>query len=400
MGFIFLLGLVSLFADFVYEGSRSILGPYLLLSGAGVIFVSFIAGFGEFIGYFLRILFGYWADKTKKYWLFILIGYGLTCLTVPLMAFTNNYVIIGILVLLERLGKSIRTPSRDTIISFVGSRYGQGTSFGIHQFLDQMGAILGPIFISFILFMGNNDYKLSFLLLSIPAVFTMSLLFWAKHKYSLMDQIEKNSESKKNFESKNNSKNIRDFKQSRDFRQSRNFWIYTIASGFIAFGFIDFFLISYHYKLLGLVSDGVIPLVYSFAMFVAGLSSLVLGRIFDRYGVGVLLFSVFFASFSSFMIFLFKSYLVIWVSMVFWGLGLGVQGSVMKAYISKIVDRDQRAFAFGIFNSVYGISWFLGSVLMGYLYKVDIFYMVFISFMSQILGLLIFIFGLFNSRLS
>ena len=152
MNLIILLGIVSLFADITYEGARSTIGPYLFILGSSAVFVGFIGGFGEFIGYFLRILFGHLADKTKNYWAFMIVGYSVNVLSVPLLAFTNNYIIAGVLVILERLGKAIRTPSRDTIISFIGAKYGQGLAFGIHEALDQIGAISGPLIISFILF--------------------------------------------------------------------------------------------------------------------------------------------------------------------------------------------------------------------------------------------------------
>lgn len=368
MYFLFLLGLVSLFADFVYEGSRSVIGPYLLLGGSSAVFVGFIAGFGEFIGYFLRIVFGYWADKTGKYWLFVIIGYLLTTLSVPLMAFANNYLSVGFWVLLERLGKAIRTPSRDTIISFVGSKYGQGFSFGFHKFLDQLGAILGPLFISFILLYSNNNYKLSFLSLFVPAFICIFLLIFAVIKYPNPQKMEKE-----------NSK-------SYQVLSKKNFWIYTIAVSFIAFGFIDFFLVSYHVKYSKLLIDRVIPLVYSIGMFVDALGALILGKMFDKHGLKVVLISLFISSFSEVLIFVLGN---IWIGMILWGLGLGALESIAKAYISNIIKKEERATAFGIFNSIYGLAWFIGSFTIGYLYSVYIFWMITVSLSFQFIGLII-----------
>jgi len=368
---IFFLGIVSLFADITYEGARSIIGQYLFVLGSSSLFVGFIAGFGEFIGYFLRILFGYLADKTKNYWSFMIIGYSLNAFSVPLLAFTNNYLIAGILVLLERLGKAIRTPSRDTIISFIGAKYGSGISFGIHEFLDQIGALSGPLLVFLILSLSKNNYKLSFLILIIPAILCLIFLFWAKMKFSNISEIEIRG---KHYES---------------FKSSKKFWIYTIAIGFVSFGFIDFALISYHYKKINLFEPNIIAILYSIAMITDAISSIILGKLFDKFGIKVLLISILLTSFSSPLLFLFNEKMIIFLAIILWGIGIGSQESIMRAYISNIIKKEERATAFGIFNSIYGFSWFIGSLMIGYLYSLSLTYMVILSFSFQIFGLLI-----------
>ncbi len=371
MSLIFFLGIVSLFADITYEGARSIIGQYLFVLGSSSLFVGFIAGFGEFIGYFLRILFGYLADKTKNYWLFMIIGYSLNAFSVPLLAFTNNYLIAGILVLLERLGKAIRTPSRDTIISFIGEKYGSGISFGIHEFLDQIGALSGPLLVFLILSLSKNNYKLSFLILIIPAILCLIFLFWTKMKFSNISEIE-----------------IRG-KRYESFKSSKKFWIYTIAIGFVSFGFIDFALISYHYKKINLFEPNIIAILYSIAMITDAISSIILGKLFDKFGIKVILFSILLTSFSSPLLFLFNEKMIIFLAIILWGIGIGSQESIMRAYISNIIKKEERATAFGIFNSIYGFSWFIGSLMIGYLYSLSLTYMVILSFSFQIFGLLI-----------
>jgi MFS family permease len=368
---IFFLGIVSLFADITYEGARSIIGQYLFVLGSSSLFVGFTAGFGEFIGYFLRILFGYLADKTKNYWSFMIIGYSLNVFSVPLLAFTNNYLIAGILILLERLGKAIRTPSRDTIISFIGAKYGSGISFGIHEFLDQIGALSGPLLIFLILSLSKNNYKLSFLILIIPAILCLIFLFWTKIKFSNISEIE-----------------IRG-KRYESFKSSKKFWIYTIAIGFVSFGFIDFALISYHYKKINLFEPNIIAILYSIAMITDAISSIILGKLFDKFGIKVLLISILLTSFSSPLLFLFNEKMIIFLAIILWGIGIGSQESIMRAYISNIIKKEERATAFGIFNSIYGFSWFIGSLMIGYLYSLSLTYMVILSFSFQIFGLLI-----------
>jgi hypothetical protein len=67
LAFVTLLGITSLFADMVYEGGRSISGPYLGLLGASGTVVGVVAGLGELLGYTLRLVTGYLSDRTRRY---------------------------------------------------------------------------------------------------------------------------------------------------------------------------------------------------------------------------------------------------------------------------------------------------------------------------------------------
>jgi hypothetical protein len=117
--FIVLVGVVSLFSDMVYEGARSITGPFLETLHANAFVVGFFAGLGELIGYGLRLVSGYYADKTKKYWTFIFVGYGLTLLSVPLLALAGYWQLAVVFIIGERMGKAIRTPARDAMLALV-----------------------------------------------------------------------------------------------------------------------------------------------------------------------------------------------------------------------------------------------------------------------------------------
>ncbi|MGH6852422.1 MAG: MFS transporter, partial [Methylocella sp.] len=138
--FIVLLGVVSLFADMTYEGARSVTGPYLGVLGASAAIVGVVAGFGEFLGYALRLVSGYLSDRTGGYWLITIIGYGVNLLAVPLLALTGRWELAVLLIVGERAGKAIRTPARDAMLSHAGSQTGLGWSFGLHGALDQTGA--------------------------------------------------------------------------------------------------------------------------------------------------------------------------------------------------------------------------------------------------------------------
>ena len=162
--FVILLGLVSLFADITYEGARSITGPYLALLGASATTVGLVCGFGELLGYTLRFISGYISDKTKRYWLITIIGYIVNLLAVPLLALAGRWEIAAVLMITERIGKAIRTPSRDAMLSYATKQIGRGRGFGLHEAMDQIGAMLGPLIVAAVLFI-KGDYKISFAVL-------------------------------------------------------------------------------------------------------------------------------------------------------------------------------------------------------------------------------------------
>jgi len=157
--FILLMGLTSLFADMTYEAARSITGPFLATFGASAALVGFVAGFGEFLGYSLRLVSGYLADKTQRYWMITIIGYFINLLAVPALALAGNWQIASLLIILERAGKAIRTPARDAMLSHAGSHIGMGWAFGVHEALDQLGALVGPLIISVVLYYKGGYQK-------------------------------------------------------------------------------------------------------------------------------------------------------------------------------------------------------------------------------------------------
>ena len=169
--FVILLGIVSLFADMTYESARSISGPYLATFGASAAVVGFVAGFGELVGYALRLISGYLADRTGKYWTITIVGYACNLLAVPLLALAGHWWVAASLMIIERIGKAIRVPSRDAMLSHAGHKMGMGWVFGLHEALDQLGAMLGPLIVAGILYF-KGSYQQSFAILLIPALFS------------------------------------------------------------------------------------------------------------------------------------------------------------------------------------------------------------------------------------
>lgn len=361
---VFLFGIVSLLADVTYEGARGVIGPYLSLLGASAFTVSFIAGLGEFIGYALRLIFGYLADRTGFYWGITITGYAINLLAVPLLAVVPNWYWASFLLLLERAGKSIRAPSRDALLSFVTKRMGHGLGFGIHEFFDQIGALSGPILVSLIMFT-VGDYRTAFLSLGVPALMALSTLIYTKLIYA--DHISKE-------------------KESHTDHLKASFFLYVFAFSLVAMGYADFALVAYHIKEKGLVSDGWIPLFYATAMGVDAIFALIFGMLFDRIGFYALMIGILLAS--PFSLFAFsQSISLVWLGTVLWGLGMGIQESIMRSAIAKLTPPEARGRAFGIFHFFYGFFWFLGSALLGYLYQVSTNYLMVFSVLCQIFSL-------------
>ena len=350
--FVVLLGLVSLFADITYEGARSITGPYLALFGASAAVVGFVAGFGELVGYGLRLLSGYISDKTKKYWAITITGYAINLIAVPLLALAGNWPMAAALMIAERTGKAIRNPARDAMLSHATHQMGHGWGFGLHEALDQIGAMLGPLIVALILYF-KGSYRAGFAVLLIPALLALAVLLTARFLYPRPHDLEI------------------DLPHLESKGLSKSYWLYVLGVGLIAAGYADFPIIAYHFEKLSTVSKSWIPVLYSIAMASDAIAALIFGRLFDRSGISVIMIAALIAMFFAPLVFLGGFHLAI-LGMVLWGVGMGAQESIMRAFIAGIVSSERRGTAFGIFNAVYGLLWFLGSLTLGFLYDSSI----------------------------
>ncbi|MEM1575891.1 MAG: MFS transporter [Archaeoglobaceae archaeon] len=355
--FVLLMGIVSLLGDTTYEGARSVIGAYLATFGITALMLGLVIGIGEFLSYGFRIFAGYFADRSKRYWAFTFAGYALI-LSIPLIALTNSLAIILLLIILERLGKALRSPARDTLISFATAKIGRGKGFGIHEAIDQIGAVLGPFIFFVVLFLGYG-YREGFLILFIPTILMLLVLLSAKQSY-VGEEIPKKGEDK----------------------LTKAFWLYIAFTILAVAGLVNFQLLAYHFKLNSVFSDELIPMLYALAMGVDAISALLVGRAYDKLGLKCLVLVPVLTPIS--VILSLEANPIL--GLILFGAIVGMQESVMRAGVAEITGASKRATAYGILNTGFGIGFLLGSSLMGFLYDFSISYLILFSLASEILA--------------
>ncbi len=363
--FVLMFGIVSLFSDMTHEGARSITGPFLGMLGASAATVGLVSGFGEFVGYALRLVSGYVSDRTRRYWLITGIGYAVNLLSVPLLALAGSWQAAGLLMVLERAGRAIRNPARDAMLSHATAEMGRGIGFGIHEAMDQVGATLGPLLIALVLASGQS-YRKGFLFLLLPALAALSLVAVTRAWFPKPESFEAETETL------SNAKGL-----------PRKLWIYLTASSLLAAGFIDYPLLAFHIGSHAHVSPTWTALLYSGAMGIDAASALFFGKLYDRLGIPVLIASTLVSFLFAPLVFL-GSFRIAAFGVLLWGIGMGAQESIMRAAVGDLSPKNRRATAYGIFNLFYGLSWFGGSALFGLVYDRSIFWAVLISVFLQV----------------
>lgn len=353
--FVILIGVVSLFADTTYEGGRSLVGQFLKILGSNATVVGFVAGAGSLLGYSLRLLSGYIADRTGRYWLVALIGYMINLFSLPALAFVGQWQVAIIFIFLERVGKAIRNPSRDAMLSYATSKMGRGWGFGVHEAMDQIGSVLGPLAMAGILaWRGDGSatvarYQFSFGMLTLTAVLAMAVLVAARFLFPRPKDLEDKTPEV----------------ETRGF--TGKYWWYMGAIALIGLGFAEFPLLAFHFKTVEIAPDAAIPVFYAVAMAVDGIAALVFGRLYDRLGLPVLLGIFGATAFFAPLAFL-GGRPVALLGMALWGVGMGAAESVLRVPIAEMVPKEKRAGAYGSYHFVLGVSLFLGGTFLGWLY--------------------------------
>lgn len=350
--FVLMIGVVSLFADFTYEGSRSVTGPFLATLGASGAIVGVVAGLGELLGYALRFFSGKVSEKTKQLWPMTIFGYLVQMVSVPALALAGTWQAASALIVAERIGKAIRNPPRDVMLSHAGKEIGIGWAFGLKEGLDQTGALIGPLLMALFL-AWHEKFRMAFATLAVPAAITMALVVATRVIYPRPEDLERKTT------------------ELHAAGMGKAFWIYLVGASLVAAGFADYQLIAFHLEKQGIAPLVWIPIFYSVAMATGGAGSMLFGKLFDRFGVGVLIPLTFLSILSAPLVFLGGFYVAL-VGAAVWGLGMGVHESIIPAAVAGMVAPERRPSAYGLFTAAYGICWFLGSAAIGFLYDVSV----------------------------
>ena len=392
MLFIILFGIVSLFSDMTHEGASSIRGAYLSLLGASAATIGFISGLGELVGYSMRYVFGKLTDKSKQYWPMTIAGYVLDIIAVPALALVgeHGWIAVCVLLVIQRMGKAIKKPAKDTIMSFAASQEGVGKSFGIQEVLDQIGAFIGPVLLYLVMLFKTGGttfeiYSTCFAVLAIPGAITLILLIVTRCKFPNPEHFEPEP------------------KEYIPFKMKKEFILYIAGISLFAFGFIDYSIIIMHvsrtYSHLApglsetsaLVSTGSLPLLYAGAMLVDAVAALFFGMMYDKNGVKALVWSTVISAPFAVFVFAFDSVPMLLIGVALWGVGMGAQESILKAAVTSMVPKASRATGYGVFECSFGAFWFLGSWLMGVLYDVSIPAMIAVSVIAQLAAIPLYI---------
>lgn len=362
--FVVLIGLTSLFADMTYEGSRGVTGPFLGTLGATGALVATIAGAGEFVGYALRWVSGVLADRTRRYWAITLAGYAINLLAVPTLALAGTWQAAAAFIILERTGKALRTPARDAMLAHAGRQLGRtGWAFGLHEALDQTGATLGPLIVAGVLAL-RGDYRLAFAWLLVPALLALSVLVLARLRFPRPHDLEINRAPPA-------------LPGGR-----RDLLLFFLATALIAAGYADFPLIAYRLGRDHVLDPAWIPVLYSLGNVAAGAAALVLGRAYDRHGLGVLIHATVVPALFAPLVMLGGAGMAV-AGMLLWGIGFGAHDTLLRAAVADRVAKEQRASVLGAFNTFYGLAWFAGSAVLGVLFDLDPLYLVVASLALQ-----------------
>ncbi|MFJ8383888.1 MFS transporter [Streptomyces sp. NPDC094438] len=355
--FVVWFGTVSLLADFVYEGARSITGPLLASLGASALVVGVVTGAGEAAALGLRLVSGPLADRSGRFWGWTIAGYALTVAAVPPLGLVGVLWAACVLVIAERVGKAVRSPAKDTLLSYVTAATGRGRGFAVHEALDQIGALIGPLTVAGALALTGGDYAPALGVLAVPGVGVLALLVWLRRRVPDPGMYEREA--------------VAEPGPAPDGRLPAAFWMYAAFIAATTAGFAGFGLLSFHLVERGMLAVAWVPVLYAGAMAVDALAALATGWAYDRIGPRVLAVLPLLAAAVPALAFTRTLVTAVCGSLV-WGAAMGIQESTLRATVADLVPTGRRATAYGIFAGVIGAASLAGGALTGALYGYSI----------------------------
>ena len=355
-------GVVSLAADMVYEGARSITGPFLASLGATALVVGLVTGAGEAAALVLRLVSGPWADRSGRYWGLTIGGYALTAVCVPLMAVAPfvggaGLAVACTLLLLERAGKAVRSPAKSALLARAALQVGRGRGFAVHKALDQVGAFAGPLLVAATVAVAGAVWA-GFALLALPGVVTMVLLAWLRARAPLDGGEHGEVRSERGVAAA----------PAARAPLPRRFYVFATSSAASTLGLMTFGVISFHLADTGLVATAAVPVVYAGAMAAAAVAALATGFAYDRVGARVLLSLPFLVAAVPALALSGERWVAV-AGVLLWGAATGVKDSTVKALVADLVPASTLATAYGVFAAFEGAAALAGGGLAGWLYS-------------------------------
>ena len=403
--FVVWFGIVAMFADIVYEGARSITGPLLASLGASALVVGVVTGVGEAAALLLRLVSGPLTDRTGRFWAWTLAGYALTVVSVPLLGLASALWVASGLVIAERVGKAVRSPAKDTLLSHATAVTGRGRGFAVHEALDQVGALTGPLAVAGVLAVTGNDYTPALLVLAVPGVVAFALVVWLCVRVPRPALYELDRETVTSTPTDVTAGVTVGTAETAAVPVVPSgalpgaFWAYAAFAGLTTIGFATFGVLSFHLVTAGLLSAAAVPVLYAAAMVVDAVAAVATGLAYDRLGARVLVVLPFVAALVPMLAFS-GTVAVAVVGSLAWGVALGVQESTLRATVADLVGPGRRATAYGIFGAVLGVSAAAGGALAGGLYEVSVPLLVSVTAVLQLLALTVLLVTLRRARAS
>ena len=403
--FVVWFGIVAMFADIVYEGARSITGPLLASLGASALVVGVVTGVGEAAALLLRLVSGPLTDRTGRFWAWTLAGYALTVVSVPLLGLASALWVASGLVIAERVGKAVRSPAKDTLLSHATAVTGRGRGFAVHEALDQVGALTGPLAVAGVLAVTGNDYTPALLVLAVPGVVAFALVVWLCVRVPRPALYELDRETATSTPTDVTAGVTAGTAETAAVPVVPSgalpgaFWAYAAFAGLTTIGFATFGVLSFHLVTAGLLSAAAVPVLYAAAMVVDAVAAVATGLAYDRLGARVLVVLPFVAALVPMLAFSGTVAVAVMGSLA-WGVALGVQESTLRATVADLVGPGRRATAYGIFGAVLGVSAAAGGALAGGLYEVSVPLLVSVTAALQLLALTVLVVTLRRARAS
>lgn len=378
--FVTAFGVVSLLSDLVYEGARSVVGPYLATLGASAALVGLVTGLGEAFALVGRLGTGPLADRTRAYWPLVLTGYAVTMLAVPALGLTSALWLAAVFVIAERAGKAIRSPAKDVMLSHAASAVGRGKGFAVHEAIDQIGAVGGPLIVAAVLATTGNAYRPAFLALAVPAVLVMALLLWLRRRVPDPGRFELAA-----------APATAGIAEAPDgTRLPRMFWTYLGFTALTTLGYATFGVLAFHLAHRHVLPVAVIPVVYAAAMGVDAIAALASGWLYDRIGLRVLAVVPMLSAVVPVLAFTTAPGVAV-AGVLVWGAVLGLQESTMRAAVADLVPTVRRGTAYGIFAAGFGAATLAGGALTGVLYDRSVTALIVTVVAAQALAMLAFL---------